>query len=262
MGRSSRLPDVALIAELRDPLPATDAAIAAGLLEWSPSGEVQFPHPLLRAAVYDDMSLTRRRALHLAVAATASDEAALDHRAAAAYEYDSELAGELEAVAARDAAGGRPSLAARRLRQAAALSAGAQDRDRRVLMATEVLFGAGMMAAGRTLADDVRACRESAYRSFVLGCIAFAEGRVADGESLVTAAAEQARRPGRPGGASCSGGGHRPHAHGPLGRCRCGLYCGARRRRGLGRRYARATRSRCATCVSAGLTSSTSSAGE
>ncbi len=196
LGRSSRLPDVALIAELRDPLPATDAAIAAGLLEWSPSGEVQFPHPLLRAAVYNDMSLTRRRALHLAAAATASDEAALDHRAAAAYEYDAELAGELEAVAARDAAGGRTSLAARRLRQAAALSAGAQDRDRRVLMATEVLFGAGMMAAGRMLADDVRACRESAYRSFVLGCIAFAEGRVADGESLVTAAAEQPDGPG------------------------------------------------------------------
>ena len=88
-------------------------------------------------------------------------------------------------------------LSVRRLRQAASVSVASPDRDRRVLMAAEALIGTGMMAAARTVANDVKACAESPYRSFVLGCIAFAEGRVADGETLVATTA--AASPDGPG---------------------------------------------------------------
>ena len=143
------------------------------------------------------MSLIRRRALHLSAAAASTGDAALEHRVAAAYEYDANLADELELVAAKDAAEGRTLLSVRRLRQAASVSVASPDRDRRVLMAAEALIGTGMMAAARTVANDVKACAESPYRSFVLGCIAFAEGRVADGETLVATTA--AASPDGPG---------------------------------------------------------------
>ena len=53
---------------------ALEEALAADLLVLTPGQlpeEIAFAHPLIRAAVYDDLSPTRRRALHLACAAHA-----------------------------------------------------------------------------------------------------------------------------------------------------------------------------------------------
>ena len=54
------------VAGLDDPLPALEEALAAELLGLVPARlpeEIAFPHPLVRAAIYDDLSPTRRRAL-------------------------------------------------------------------------------------------------------------------------------------------------------------------------------------------------------
>ena len=56
-------------------------------------------HPLVRAAVYDDLSLTRRRELHLACARLTSGATALAHRIAASPGADDDLAAEVMATA-------------------------------------------------------------------------------------------------------------------------------------------------------------------
>lgn len=184
LGSRSRLADVAAVAGLGDPLPAADAAIRANLLECSEPQAVGFPHPLVRAAVYHDLALASRRALHLAAAEVTTGAAALEHRAAAAFGPDPLLVEELDRLAAEESDQGRAAAAARHWRQAAALSGGPAERDRRVLRAVEGVFGAGLLAQARALRPEVERCGGSGYRDYVLGCLAFAEGRLADAEKL------------------------------------------------------------------------------
>ena len=59
------------VAGLTDPLAALEETLAAELLVLEPARkpeELAFPHPLVRAAMDDDLSPTRRRVLHLACA--------------------------------------------------------------------------------------------------------------------------------------------------------------------------------------------------
>lgn len=51
-------------------------------------------------------------------------------------------------------------------------------------MAAEGVFSAGMHTHMRALRPDVEACADSAYRDYVLACLAFTEGRVLDAEKL------------------------------------------------------------------------------
>jgi ATP/maltotriose-dependent transcriptional regulator MalT len=184
LGQTCHLAEVKAVAGLADPLPACDAAIGAGLLEWSESQTLSFVHPLIRAAVYNDLALASRRALHLAAADVTSGVTALDHRAAAAFGADPELAEALDELASRESDEGRTVLAARHWRRAAALSPVPTDRDRRVLTAVEGLFAAGMLAQVRALRPEVEGCDDSADRNHLLACLAFAEGRMADAEKL------------------------------------------------------------------------------
>ena len=71
---------------------------------------LSFPHPLVRAAVYEALGPARRHALHTAAASLTDDEsAALRHRVAAAAEPDEVLAADLTRFADREAS--RQSLA-------------------------------------------------------------------------------------------------------------------------------------------------------
>ena len=80
VNQRSALGEVGRIAGLRQPTAALESLLTAGFVTWEP-GEihtpVQFAHPLYRAAVYDDLSPTRRQALHHA-AVTAPDGEATD----------------------------------------------------------------------------------------------------------------------------------------------------------------------------------------
>lgn len=83
LGDGASLADVALVAEVDEPLPAADELGGRGLAEIAagPGGPVlAFPHALVRASVYDDQSPSRRARTHAAAAEVTSGEDALRHR--------------------------------------------------------------------------------------------------------------------------------------------------------------------------------------
>ncbi len=87
---------VANLAGIAQPLPALDAAVTAGLLQY-PTGDepLRLTHPLTRAAVYRTIPATHRAELHARTACVLESidtVAALRHRAAAASGPDPQLA--------------------------------------------------------------------------------------------------------------------------------------------------------------------------
>lgn len=97
--------------------------------------QVQFPHSLVRAAIYADLSPARRTALHLSAARLMAGTVALAHRVAAAASPDAALAAELTELAEAEAAAGLHASAARHFISAADLSAEPALRHDRVLVA-------------------------------------------------------------------------------------------------------------------------------
>jgi hypothetical protein len=69
-------------------------------LRASTNTPIDFVHPLYRLAVYDDLSPTRRHALHRAAAENLGRAAGWPHRVAAADTADDALADELDRGAA------------------------------------------------------------------------------------------------------------------------------------------------------------------
>jgi DNA-binding CsgD family transcriptional regulator/tetratricopeptide (TPR) repeat protein len=168
-------------AGLNDPLAALEEALEAELLALVPghaSQEITFPHPLLRAAVYDDLSPTRRRELHLACARLTSGSVSLGHRVAATPSTDDELAAELERTAETEISGGRLRTAVERLMWATRIAGTQAAREKYLLSAVECLVIAGDLPAAQSHRDDVLACSDSARRSYVIAAIAATEGRL------------------------------------------------------------------------------------
>ncbi len=168
-------------AGLDDPLVALDEACAAELLTLAPAqvpAEVTFPHPLVRAAVYDDLSLTRRRQLHLACARLTPEPAALAHRAAASPGADDALAGELTDAGEAEVANGRLTAAIEHLLLASRVAATGSIREAALLRAVDTLGIAGDVPRAQALRGAVAACRDSPRRSFSLGTLAASAGRL------------------------------------------------------------------------------------
>jgi ATP/maltotriose-dependent transcriptional regulator MalT len=197
LGRRSPLGLAARVAGVERPGPALDEATGCGLLEAahrSGSWEVGFPHPLVRAAVYDDLSPAERSALHARAAAQTSGAASLDHRVAAALVEDPVLAAELETRAGAEAASGAVSAAGQHLLAAARLSPWPADRERRLLEATRLLVLAGDAAEAAAHASELRGLPDSPGRDLVLGHLALLGGRLEEAEARLSAAWEGARR--------------------------------------------------------------------
>ena len=117
------------------------------------ASELSFTHPLYRAAIYTDLSPTRRQMLHARAAEAVGGHARLVHRIAACAGADEALAGELEGVAQESLTLGELGTAAWAFEQAALLSSRAEDRERRLLDAAVVqLNAADATAAARVLA--------------------------------------------------------------------------------------------------------------
>jgi len=172
LGRSCPLAAAAALAGLGDPLAALDEAADAGLLVEDRTGSgatIAFAHPLVHAAVRDDLGPARRRRLHQAAAALVSGPAALAHRVAAAVGPDESLAGDLEEAARRAAEAGEIAQGAAWLAQASAASTDRARQERRLLDAVAALTGSGDVSGALALWPQVAQLGASARRSALLG---------------------------------------------------------------------------------------------
>jgi len=169
------------VAGIADPIVALDDALAAELLALVPArapAEVSFPHPLVRAAVYDDLSLTRRRNLHLAYARLTTGEVSLAHRVAASPGADDALAGELAQTGEAEVADGRLAAGIEHLLLASRIAASRAAREEALLRAVDCLGVAGDVPRAHGLRGAVVACSDSPRRSFILGVLAASAGRL------------------------------------------------------------------------------------
>ena len=181
------------VAQLDEPLPALEQAITTGLLVEEPGTRtVRFAHPLVRAAVYDQLGPARRTALHTRAASLSEDEQTrLHHRAAAATGPDPALADDLAKAGRREAIIGSYPAAAHHLSAAARLTPSRTDREQLVLEATECRLLAGDIADSVDVGVRLRTLAPTSWRSFVLARLALVAGRFAGAEALLREAWQQ-----------------------------------------------------------------------
>ena len=199
-GPRCRLTLAASVAGVADPSAALAQARAADLLTLVPGRlpeEITFTHPLVAAAVYDDLSPTRRRELHLACAGLDSGAGALAHRVAASSGADDTLAAELIAAARHEVAAGLLTAGAEQLLRASRVAASRRVGDAALLHAAECLMLAGDVPAAYGLRDAVGACDEGPLKSFVEGALTAATGRLGEAEAQLRAVTERPDLPER-----------------------------------------------------------------
>lgn len=177
--------------------PATiDEAVAARLLvlERTATGpEIAFPHGLVRAAVYHDLDLVTRVALHDRAAAQAGDpDTALGHRVAACLDRDPVLAadlvrraGELESRDQSARAGGHLLVAAR-------LHPSAGARSDALFRAVGAFVVAGEGDLAESLRPAVTSSVAGAARDHALALLDFERGRPVQAEELLRRAWDRA----------------------------------------------------------------------
>lgn len=176
---------VGRVARVDAPAAALEPLLATGFVTWSPSEPatpVEFAHPLYRAAIYDDLTPTRRRDLHLAAVDALDPNAAIAHRVASAHLGDEELVAELVRAARASAAAGARSLAARDLMWARSVTADPAAKESFLLEAARHLIDDGQTGRVAVRRDEIEACGPVPLRSLVLGSLARSE---ADGEATV-----------------------------------------------------------------------------
>jgi DNA-binding CsgD family transcriptional regulator/tetratricopeptide (TPR) repeat protein len=173
-------------ASVPDPLPALEETLQAELLALVPARlpqEIAFPHPLIRAAVYDDLSPTRRRALHLACADLSTGSVSLEHRVAASNGPDDVLAAELQATGEAEISAIRLSAGVQRLLWASRIAASPAMREQTLLRAVECQVLAGDIPAAEARLDAILACSDSPRRTFTIGVLTAALGRLPEADA-------------------------------------------------------------------------------
>lgn len=169
------LPELALVAHVATPTDAAAELAAHELLlqrATNPGLSVRLPHALIRAAVYQYIPLPERRQLHLRAAEVVDDEsAALEHRLAAAEQFDDVLADELERFARARHAHREHRVAAQHYRWSSRVTSNSLLRNRRWL---DGLFES-VLAGDIALVQDELAenphSRDQVRRALVTGAI-------------------------------------------------------------------------------------------
>lgn len=149
---------------------AIDQAIDAGILERD-GDALRFTHPLLRSALYAEMTLSERRQLHQRLAASAGDiEEHAWHLALGADMPSENIAGMLNAAAKHAASRGAPEAAAALAEQATRLTPASHSdvAHERTVQAADYHFRAGDMARSQELIDSVLAACEAGPRRAAL----------------------------------------------------------------------------------------------
>ena len=203
LGLSTSLHTAAKLAGIDDPLSALDEAVKAGLLrEEHRAGQgpaTEFPHPLIRAAVYQDLGPTRRTRLHEHAARVVDDDiSALRHRLDAAVGPDSGLADELAASARRSLSAGSWAAGGALLSHAARLTATDAQRARLSVEAIEALIFGGHIDEATAVAADLPRSADPAVRGYAAGHLAAVTGRVHEAIELLTVAWDSSGHDARP----------------------------------------------------------------
>ena len=191
LGAECELTDAAAVAGLADPLPALQEAIEQRLLserETTGRRRCGFPYALIRTAIYRDIGVSRRAALHRVAAGLLAGSAALAHRVAGCCGPDPDLAADLAAQAASEHAAGQLAEAAEHLLMAVQVAERGAARDLWLLTAVGMLIDLGDAARARTYADEVTAFPPSAQRSLLLGRLALLNGAYGQAEQRITEA--------------------------------------------------------------------------
>ncbi len=189
LGTDCELADAAALAGLADPLPAWQEAIEQRLLsepETTGQRRCAFPHVLIRTAIYRDVGVSRRAALHRLAADLTSGCAALAHRTAGCRGSDPQLAADLASQAAAEQSASQLADAAEHLLMAARAASRGPDAGQYLLTAVEMLIDLGDAARARAYADEVRKLMPSALRSLLLGRLAMAAGDYVTAERWIT----------------------------------------------------------------------------
>jgi len=173
------------------------AAEEAGLVTVGP-GEIEFTHPLARAAMYADASAPERREAHAALAAALPDrdvDQRAWHLAAASIGPDDQASDALERAGARARERSAYAVAAAAFARAADLASIDKARDRLLLAAAEAAWLAGDAQRTLVLLDDAQpraaAPAIEARIDHLRGQVAMRCGPVTDGYPLIVGAATQ-----------------------------------------------------------------------
>ncbi len=183
----------ARVADIDNATTALDSLVATGLVTWAPSEvgtPIAFSHPLYRVAIYDDLPPSRREQLHLRAATALDGDAALAHRVAAAGSHDQALAEELDTAAADRLAAGDRLAAARNWLWAASLAPDDRIADRYRARAALASLSAGEQTRAVAVRDALRDRPASAYRSLVIGLVAWHERDANSAEAALLDAAQ------------------------------------------------------------------------
>lgn len=196
LGTTCRLDEVARLAELDDPLDALEQAVNHGLLGHRfATGDVtiSFPHPLVRAAIYQDLGPHGRINLHSRAATLTSNTATqLQHRLRACAGRDDHLLTALVDYAHDQLAAGQWDNAAEYLSHAVGL---AQDNVPTILIAETVdaMVQCGRFQEAVALSSSLLPVRgpaeaeaDRAARAFVHGIVAHLSGQISRAKSLLT----------------------------------------------------------------------------
>jgi DNA-binding CsgD family transcriptional regulator len=192
LGQRTPLAVVARVADVAAPAAALEGLLKTGFVQWFPEQQntpIDFMHPLYRLAVYDDLSPTRRQALHRAAAENLGRVAGWPHRVAAADGDDDELADDLDRGAADEIRRGNLALAAKYLLWAAPLTPRRDVADTRLLSAARLLLADGQLDRVRELLPTIEACDPTPLRDLVLGSYAYETGDAASAQRLLSVAA-------------------------------------------------------------------------
>ena len=197
LGVHAPLRTAATVAGLSPTSPALDEAIGAGLLDLGPAGqELRFAHPLMRAAVYDDLPPSTRRRMHLAAAPLVPRQSGFAHRVrAASGEYDATLATDLLTSADAAQEDGAFARAARQLIAAWQVDVDRSRAERSLFEAVRLRLMTGDVHGARQHAAAVGSCSPSPWRRYTQALFAVVEGRLEHGTAELTALADSSTDP-------------------------------------------------------------------
>lgn len=162
------------------------------------AGEIEFTHPLARAAMYADAAAAERREAHAALAAALPDrdvDQRAWHLAAASVGPDDQASQALEQAGIRARERSAYAVAAAAFERASGLSSVDEDRDKLLLAAAQAAWLAGDAARTLSLLDDAQAHAPIPYIAaridHLRGQVAMRRGPIMDGYRLIVDAAVQ-----------------------------------------------------------------------